>query len=65
MINGLLFALIVAILVYILFKYFSIWLGCTASIVYILSIICIPILSFLILSVGFVGLIKVIIDVFV
>ena len=65
MINGLLFTLIVAILVYILLKYFSVWFGCMACIVYVLAIICIPILSFLILSVGFVGIIKVIIDVFV
>ena len=65
MINGILFALIVAILVYILLKYFSVWIGCMACIVYILALICIPILSFLMLSVGFVGLIKVIIDAFV
>lgn len=65
MINALLFALIVAVLVYMLLRYFGIWFGCTAAIVYVLAIICIPILAFLILAVGFVGLLKVIIDVFV
>lgn len=63
--NALLFALIVAIAVYMLLKYFYVWFGCTAAIVYILAIICIPILSFLILSVGFVGVVKAIIDAFV
>ena len=65
MINGILFALIVALQVYILLRYFGVWFGCRACIVYVLAIICIPILSFLILSVGFVELLKVIIDVFV
>ena len=65
MINGILFALIVAILVYILLKYFGVWVGCTVCLVYVLAIICIPILSFLLLSAGFVELLKVIIDVFV
>lgn len=65
MINALLFALIVAVLVYMLLRYFGIWFGCTAAIVYVLAIICIPILAFLMLSVGFVGLLKVIIDAFV
>lgn len=65
MINGLLFALIVAILVYILLRYFGVWFGCATAIVYVLAIICIPILVFLILSVGFVGLLQAIIDVFV
>ena len=65
MINALLFALIVAVLVYMLLRYFGIWFGCTAAIVYVLAIICIPILAFLMLSVGFVGLLEAIINVFV
>lgn len=65
MINGILFALIVALLVYILLRYFGIWLGCTVCLVYILTMICIPILSFLLLSAGFVELLKIIIDAFV
>lgn len=65
MINGLLFALIVAILVYILLKYFGIWLGCITSLVYLMAIFFVPILAFLILTAAFVELLEIIINTFV
>lgn len=65
MINGLLFALIVAILVYILLKYFGIWLGCMTSLVYLMAIIFVPILIFLVVTAAFAELLEIIINTFV
>ena len=65
MINGILFALIVMLLVYILLKYFGVWIGCTTGLVIIIALFCIPILSFLLLSGVFLELIKIIFNVFV
>ena len=65
MINGILFALIVMLLVYILLKYFGVWIGCTTSLVLIIALFCIPILSFLLLTGVFLELIKMIFNTFV
>ena len=65
MINGILFALIVMLLVYILLKYFGVWIGCTTSLVLIIALFCIPILSFLLLTGVFLELIKIIFNAFV
>ena len=65
MINGILFALIVMLLVYILLKYFGVWIGCTTSLVLIIALFCIPILSFLLLTGVFLEIIKIIFNAFV
>ena len=65
MINAILFALIVMLLVYILLKYFGVWIGCTTSLVLIIALFCIPILSFLLLTGVFLELIKMIFNTFV
>lgn len=60
MINAILFSLIVMLLVYVLIKYFGIWIGCTTSLVVITVLICIPILSFLLLTGVILELVKII-----
>lgn len=65
MINAILFSLIVVLLVYILLKYFGVWIGCTTSLVVITALFCIPILSFLLLTGVFLELIKMIFNAFV
>lgn len=65
MINAILFSLIVVLLVYILLKYFGVWIGCTTSLVVIIALFCIPILSFLLLTGVFLELIKIIFNAFV
>lgn len=60
MINAILFAVIVMLLVYILIKYFGVWIGCTTSLVVITALICIPILSFLLLTGVILELIRII-----
>ena len=65
MINGILFSIIVMLLVYILLKYFGVWIGCTTSLVVIIALFCIPILSFLLLTGVFLELIKIIFNAFV
>ena len=65
MINAILFSLIVMLLVYILLKYFGVWIGCTTGLVVITALICIPILSFLLLTGVFLELLKIIFNVFV
>jgi len=39
MINAIIFSILVAMLVYIILKYFGIWLGCVASLVYIFALV--------------------------
>ena len=65
MINGILFSIIVMLLVYILLKYFGVWIGCTTSLVFIIALFCIPILSFLLLTGVFLELIRIIFNAFV
>lgn len=65
MINAILFSLIVVLLVYILLKYFGVWIGCTTSLVVIVALFCIPILSFLLLTGVFLELIRIIFNAFV
>lgn len=65
MINGILFSIIVMLLVYILLKYFGVWIGCMTSLVIITALICIPILSFLLLTGVFLELIRIIFNAFV
>lgn len=60
MINAILFSLIVMLLVYVLIKYFGIWIGCTTSLVVITVLFCIPILSFLLLTGVILELLKII-----
>lgn len=60
MINAILFSLIVMLLLYVLIKYFGIWIGCTTSLVVITVLICIPILSFLLLTGVILELVKII-----
>lgn len=60
MINAILFSLIVMLLLYVLIKYFGIWIGCTTSLVVITALICIPILSFLLLTGVILELVKII-----
>lgn len=48
MINAIIFSILVAMLVYIILKYFGIWLGCVASLVYIIALICVPIMTLII-----------------
>lgn len=65
MLNGILFSIIVMLLVYILLKYFGVWIGCTTSLVVIIALFCIPILAFLLLTGVFLELIKIIFNIFV
>ena len=65
MINGILFSIIVMLLVYILLKYFGVWVGCTTGLVIIVALFCIPILSFLLLTGAFLELLRIIFNVFV
>lgn len=60
MINAILFSLIVMLLVYILLKYFGVWIGCTTSLVVVVALFCIPILSFLLLTGVILELIRII-----
>lgn len=60
MINAILFSLIVMLLLYVLIKYFGIWIGCTTSLVVITVLICTPILSFLLLTGVILELVKII-----
>lgn len=64
MINAILFSLIVVLLVYILLKYFGVWIGCTTSLVVIVALFCIPILSFLLLTGVFLELLNLIFNIF-
>lgn len=64
MINAILFSLIVVLLVYILLKYFGVWIGCTTSLVIIVALFCIPILSFLLLTGVFLELLNLIFNIF-
>lgn len=45
MINAIIFSVLVAMLVYIILKYFGMWLGCVASLVYIFALVCVPIMT--------------------
>lgn len=65
MINGILFSIIVMLLVYMLIKYFGVWLGCIGSLVYFMAIIFVPILAFLLLTAAFAELLEIIINTFV
>lgn len=60
MINGILFSIIVMLLVYMLIKYFGVWLGCTTSLVVMIVLFCIPILSILLLTGVILELIRII-----
>ena len=60
MINVILFSIIVMLLIYMLIKYFGVWIGCTTGLVVIVALFCIPILSFLLLTGVFLELIKII-----
>lgn len=48
MINAIIFSVLVVTLLYIILKYFGIWLGCVASLVYIFALVCVPILTLII-----------------
>lgn len=65
MINAILFALIVVLLLYVLLRYFGIWLGCMTSLVYLMAIIFVPILIFLVVSAAFAELLEIFINTFV
>lgn len=65
MINAILFALIVVLLLYVLIRYFGIWLGCMTSLVYLMAIIFVPILIFLVVTAAFAELLEIIINTFV
>lgn len=65
MINGILFALIVVLILYVLIRYFGIWLGCMTSLVYLMAIIFVPILIFLVVTAAFAELLEIIINTFV
>ena len=65
MINGILFSIIVMLLVYMLIKYFGVWIGCIGSLVYFMVIIFIPILAFLLLIGVFAELVEILINTFV
>ena len=65
MFNAILFAVIVMLLVYMLIKFFGIWLGCITSLVYLLAIIFVPILAFLLLTAAFAELVEIILNTFV
>lgn len=61
MINAIIFSILVAMLVYIILKYFGIWLGCVAGLVYIFALVCVPIMMFVIAGTAIVTLAKLII----
>ena len=65
MINGILFALIVVLILYVLLRYFGIWLGCMTSLVYLMAIIFVPILIFLVVTAAFAELLEIFINTFV
>lgn len=65
MINAILFALIVVLSLYVLLRYFGIWLGCMTSLVYLMAIIFVPILIFLVVTAAFAELLEIIINTFV
>ena len=65
MINAILFALIVVLILYVLIRYFGIWLGCMTSLVYLMAIIFVPILIFLVVTAAFAELLEIIINTFV
>lgn len=65
MINAILFALIVVLLLYVLLRYFGIWLGCMTSLVYLMAIIFVPILIFLVVTAAFAELLEIFIHAFV
>ena len=65
MINAILFALIVVLLLYVLIRYFGIWLGCMTSLVYLMAIIFVPILIFLVVTAAFAELLELFINTFV
>lgn len=65
MFNAILFAVIVMLLVYMLIKFFGVWLGCITSLVYLLAIIFVPILAFLLLTAAFAELVEIILNTFV
>lgn len=65
MINAILFALIVVLLLYVLIRYFGIWLGCMTSLVYLMAIIFVPILIFLVVTAAFAELLEIFINTFV
>ena len=64
MINAILFALIVVLLLYVLIRYFGIWLGCMTSLVYLMAIIFVPILIFLVVTAAFAELIEIVVNAF-
>lgn len=65
MINAILFALIVVLILYVLLRYFGIWLGCMTSLVYLMAIIFVPILIFLVVTAAFAELLEIFINTFV
>ena len=65
MINAILFALIVVLILYVLIRYFGIWLGCVTSLVYLMAIIFVPILIFLVVTAAFAELLEIFINTFV
>lgn len=65
MFNALLFSIIAVLLVYVAFKYFGIWLGCTFSLIYICLVVIVPIISILLLSSVIIGILKLIMYVLV
>lgn len=65
MINAILFALIVVLILYVLIRYFGIWLGCMTSLVYLMAIIFVPILIFLVVTAAFAELLEIFINTFV
>ena len=69
MFTAILFAILVAMVVYIILEYLSVWLGCLGSLVYVLALIFVPIMLFVLICTGFVfgfvELFKVIIGLFV
>ena len=64
MINGILFAFIVVLILYVLIRYFGIWLGCMTSLVYLMAIIFVPILIFLVVTAAFAELIEIVVNAF-
>lgn len=65
MINAILFAFIVVLSLYVLIRYFGIWLGCMTSLVYLMAIIFVPILIFLVVTAAFAELLEIFINTFV
>ena len=69
MFTAILFAILVAMVVYIILEYLAVWLGCLGSLVYVLALIFVPIMLFVLICTGFVfgfvELFKVIIGLFV